>query len=181
MNIISTYKPEDNHNIIIQYPFRQIKTRYPKKIMKATLRKHMGKYYPFSSIAQNDPHFRHKDKRILISTINHLPFMKNHSEIREDEDREESYKFFKIDDLTKTAWNSITNIHLLQYKNYIPKPMLATRLIQLIDRESEKYIDWGCKKIAFVKIVCVKPLVILLEDMFFINYIAMLFNLFVNN
>ena len=101
-------------------------------------------YYPFSSVAQYDIDLRHKGKGIILATNFQLPYMSNHSEIRQIE-KQEGYKFFKIDDLTITTCNSIRNIHPLYYCEFIPKTMLGTRLLQMIENNFEKYFDWGCK------------------------------------
>ena len=106
-------------------------------------------YYAFSSIAQYDLEFRHKNKGILLATIIHLPYLKNHSEILEIEEREYGYNISNNDDLTITTWNRIGNLHTLYYMKYNPKPTFTTRLLHLADGNFEKSIDCGCKTNCF--------------------------------
>ena len=38
----------------------------------------------------------------------------------------------------------------LFFKNYVPKPMFMTKILQFIDRDPDTFKDWGCA------IICVK-------------------------
>ena len=110
MNIIFTHYPEHNHNITIQYHFRQIKKRYPNEVIITTFPKHMRMYHTFSSFGQYDIDFRDKDKGIFVASIIQLPYVKNRFQIKEIEHRE-GYEFFKNDDLIRITWNTIRNNH----------------------------------------------------------------------
>ena len=87
MNDFITYGAEHNHNIIIQYHFRQRKIRYPRKRKMTTNLKHMYRYYPFTSIAHHNLDFRRK-VRVKKQTPVLLPYVDNQFRIRENEYQE---------------------------------------------------------------------------------------------
>ena len=79
----------------------------------------------------------------MHTPIHHaLPF-KNHEGNKETE--EGRYKFSIIRKLTIIFHYSIKYNSPESYKKYLPKPMLMTKLLQLIDNNPDAFKDWGCK------------------------------------
>ena len=71
------------------------------------------------------------------------PQDKNHKKIKELEHN--IYKFHKIDILTITVYNSIKDFHPIFYKKYITKPMIATELLQQIDKNFDTFKHLACE------------------------------------
>ena len=85
-----------------------------------------------------------KDEKIWEIFIIYLPpQIKNHKKIKELEYND--YKFYKIDTLNITIYNSIKDIHPIFYKKYIPKPMIATKILQQIDKNFNSFKHLACE------------------------------------
>ena len=71
------------------------------------------------------------------------PQVKNYIKIKELEYN--GYNFHKIDILTRTTYNSIKDFHPIFYKKHIPKPMIATKTLQQIDKNFDNFKHLACE------------------------------------
>ena len=55
--------------------------------------------------------------------------------------QKDGYKYYKYGKLTIIAHNSIKNFFPLLYMNHVPKPMLSTKILILIDRIPDNFKD----------------------------------------
>ena len=139
-------EPESLQNIILKGHFFNIRSMYPEKLIRRILLKHQEKFIYYAAECEYEIVLRNeKDNKIWESTftINLPPQIKNHRKIKELEHN--GYKFFKIEVLTITVYNSIKDIHPIFYKKYIPKPMLANKLLQLIDKNFNNFKHLACE------------------------------------
>ena len=51
----------------------------------------------------------------------------------------------KNNKLTINTYISLEKINPVFYKNHVPKPMLVTKMLQLIDGKPDNFKDWGVK------------------------------------
>ena len=61
-----------------------------------------------------------------------------------------------IRNLTNIFHDSIKFINPKYYEKYIPKPVLTTQILQLIDKNHDSFKDWGCKFNCFKQHSCSK-------------------------
>ena len=137
--------PESLQNIIIKYVRYNIKSMYPEKIILSMIDEHVKKFVPCSGECQYQLIYRSKDKDKMwgVATIYHQTLIKNHKKkIKELE--KNGYKFFKNDKLTLITYNSIKKFNPIFYRNHMPKPTLATKILQLIDKNLDNFKHWGC-------------------------------------
>ena len=139
-------EPESSQNIILQGYFYNIRPMYPEKLNRTILLKHEEKFVRYAAECEYEIAFRNEqDKKIWESnfTINLPPQVNNHRKIKEIEYN--GYKFHKIDLLTITVYNSIKDFRPIFYKKYIPKPMLATKMLQQIVRNFDNFKHLACE------------------------------------
>ena len=104
---------------------------YPEKLIRTILLKHKEKFVRYVAECEYEIVLRNEqDNKIWESNFSIYlpPQIKNHRKIKELEYN--GYKFHKIDILTITVYNSIKDFHPIFYKKYIPKPMIATKILQ---------------------------------------------------
>ena len=133
-------EPESLQNIILKGYFYNIRSMYPEKLIRTILLKHQEKYSRYAAECKYEIVLRNEqDNKIWESnfTIYLPPQVKNHRKIKELEYN--GYKFHKIDVLTITVYNSIKDFHPIFYKKYIPKPMIATKMLQQIDKNFDNF------------------------------------------
>ena len=53
--------------------------------------------------------------------------------------------FIKKDIITITVYNSIKDFHPIIYKEFIPKPMIATKILQQIDKNFDSFKHLACE------------------------------------
>ena len=115
---------------------------HPEKIIHSIPNKNVKKSVPCTGEIQYDSEYKFKDKSVGTTTIFLDPLVKYHKENKEIE--KHGYKFYKIDKLTLLIYNSIRKINPIFYKNHIQKPMLMTKILQLIDMNLDDFIQWVC-------------------------------------
>ena len=136
-------EPESLQNIIIKYVCYNIKSRYPKNIITTILYKHTKMFVPYTSECEYRLDYRCKDKPWGVATIYLDPLFKNHKKkIKELE--KDGYKFHKIGKLTISTYNSIKKFNPIFYRYHIPKPMLMSKILELIDKNLDNFKHWGC-------------------------------------
>ena len=129
--------------INIKYVRYNIKSRYPEKIINSIFENHRKMFVPYSAECEYQLDFRVNYKPVGVAFIYHPTQVKNLNKIKEFE--KDGYIFYKIDNLLIFTYNSIKKFNPLYKKNHIPKPMLMTKMLQLIDRNPDNFKDWGCK------------------------------------
>ena len=140
------YEPESLQNIILKGYFYNIRSMYPEKLIRTNLLKHQEKFIRYAAECEYEITFRNgQDNKIWESnfTICLPPQVKNHRKIKEL--KYNSYKFHKIDILTKTVYNSFKDFHPIFYKKFIPKPMIATKMLQQIDKNFNSFKHLACE------------------------------------
>ena len=119
---------------------------YPEKLIRKILLKHQEKFVRYAAECEYEIVFRNEQENEIWEkyfTIYLPPQVKNHRKIKELEYN--GYKFYKIDILTITVYNSIKDFHPIFYKKYIPKPMIATKILQQIDKNFDKFKHLACE------------------------------------
>ena len=139
-------EPESLQNIILKGYFYNIRVMYPEKLIRTILLKHQEKFVRYAAECEYEIVLRNEqDNKIWESnfTIYLPPQVKNHRKIKELECN--GYKFYKIDILTITVYNSIKDFHPIFYKKYIPKPMIVTKILQQIDKNFDNFKHLACE------------------------------------
>ena len=139
-------QPESLQNIILKGYFYNIRSMYPEKLIRTILLKHQEKFVRYVAECENEIAFRNeKDNKIWENnfTIYLPPQVKNHRKVKELEYN--NYKFHKINVLTITVYNSIKDFHPIFYKKYIPKPMIAIKMLQQIDKNFDSLKHLACE------------------------------------
>ena len=136
-------EPENLQNIILKDHFYTIRSMYPEKLIRTIILKHFEKFVCFVGESEYELVFRNDKINERNFTIYLPPQVKNHRKIKELE--KDGYKFYKIDVLTITTYNSIKNLHPIFYKKYIPKSMLANKLLYHIDRNFDNFKHMACE------------------------------------
>ena len=137
---------ESLQNFILRGYFYNIRAMYPEKLIRTILLKHQEKFVCYAAECEYEIAFRNEqDNKIWESNyiIFLPPQIKNHRKIKELEYN--NYKFHKIDTLTITVYNSIKDIHPIFYKKYIPKPMIATKILQQKDKNFDSFKHLVCE------------------------------------
>ena len=122
-------EPEGLHNIIFKVYFYNIKAMYPEKLVRTISLEHKENLVRYAAESEYEIASRNEENNKIWEsnvTIYLPPQIKNHRKIKELEYN--VYKFFKIDILTITVYNSIKDFHAIFYKKQIPKPMIATKI-----------------------------------------------------
>ena len=135
-------EPESLQNFKINYVHRNIKSMYPKNLITSILYKHMQIFIPYTSECVYELDYRCKDKPWGIATIYLDPLIRTHKKIKELE--KDGYKFYKIDKLTISTYNSIKNFNPIFYRDHIAKSMFINKILQLIDKDIKNFKHWGC-------------------------------------
>ena len=139
-------EPESLENIMLKGYFYNIRSMYPEKLIRKILSKHHEKLVRYVAECKYEIAFRNeKDNKIWENnfTIYLPPQVKSHRKIKELEYNND--KFHKIDVLTITVYNSIKDLHPIFYKNHIPKPMIATKMLQQIDKNFDCFKHLVCE------------------------------------
>ena len=139
-------EPESSQNITLKGCFYNIRAMYPEKLIRTTILKHKEKFVRYAAECEYEIVFRNGQKNKIWEnnfTIYLPPQVKNHRKIKELEYN--GYKFYKIDILTITVYNSIKDFHPIFYKKYIPKPMIATKILQQIDKNFDNFKHLACE------------------------------------
>ena len=139
-------EPESLQNIILNGYFYNIRSKYPEKLITRILLKHQEKFVRYASEGEYEIVLRNeKDKKIweVNFSIYLPPQVKNHRKIKELEYN--GYNFLKIDILTITVYNSIKDFHPIFYKKNIPKPMIAIKILQQIDKNFDSFKHLACE------------------------------------
>ena len=136
-------EPENLQNIILKGYFYNIRSMHPEKIIRKIILKHKEKFIHYAAECEYDIVFRNKQNNMIYESIYLPPQIKNHRKIKELEYN--GYKFHKIDTLTITVYNSIKDFHSIFYKKYIPKPILATKLLYQIDKNFDNFKHLACE------------------------------------
>ena len=140
------YETENLQNIILRGFFYNIRFMYPEKLIRTILLKHQKKFVRYAAECEYEIVLKNKNNNNILENncIIYLPpQIKNHRKIRELE--YDNYKFHKIDTLTITVYNSIKDFHPIFYKKYIPKPMIATKMLQQIDKNLDNFKHLACE------------------------------------
>ena len=139
-------EPESLQNIILKGYFYNIRPMYPETLIRKILLKHKEKLVRYAAECEYEIVFRiEHDNKICENnfSIYLLPQVKNHRKIKELEYN--GYQFYKIDILTTTVYNSIKDFHPMFYNKYIPKPMIATKILQQIDKNFDNFKHLACE------------------------------------
>ena len=136
-------KPESLQNIILRGYFYNIRFMYPEKLITKIILKHKEKFIHYAAECEYDIVLRNKQNNMIYESIYLPPQIKNHRKIKELEYN--GYKFHKIDTLTITVYNSIKDLHPIFYKKFIPKPMIATKLLYQIDKNFDSFKHLACE------------------------------------
>ena len=139
-------EPESLQNIILKGYFYNIRSTYPEKIIRTILLKHQGKFVRYTAECEYEIVLKNKQENKIWENIFSIylpPQVKNHKKMKELEHN--NYKFYKIEILTITVYNSIKDFHPIFYKKYIPKPMIATELLQQIDKNFDTFKHLACE------------------------------------
>ena len=105
-------EPESFQNIILKGYFYKIRAMYLEKLINTILLKHKEKIVRYTSECEYEIALRNElDNKIWESNFNIYlpPQVKNHRKLKELEYN--GYKFYKIDTLTITVYNSIKVFH----------------------------------------------------------------------
>ena len=139
-------EPESLQNIILKGFFYNITAMCPEKLITRILLKHKEKFVRYAAECEYEIVLRNqKDNKIWENTFTIYlpPQVKNHRKIKELEYND--YKFHKIDILTITVYNSIKDFHPIFYKKHIPKPMIATKILQQIYENFDNFKHLACE------------------------------------
>ena len=139
-------EPESFQNIILKGYFYNIRFMNPEKLFRKILLKHHEKFARYVAECEYEKAFRNEqDNKICENnfTICLPPQIKNHRKIKELEYN--GYIFQKIDILTITAYNSIKDFHPIFYKKFTSKPMIATKMLQQIDKNFDSFKHLACE------------------------------------
>ena len=134
---------ESLQNIILGGYFYNIRSMYPEKLITKIILKHKEKFVHYAAECEYDIVLRNKQNNMIYECIYLPPQIKNHRKIKELESND--YKFYKIDTLTITVYNSIKDLNPIFYKKFIPKPMLATKLLYQIDKIFGNFKHSACE------------------------------------
>ena len=141
------FESENLQNIIMRYEFCNIKSKYPQKLIYKILDENQKRFtYCYSEWKYELP-FRDGEGVETFTTIYHPAQIENHELIKDIEER--GYKCW-IRKLIIIFHNSIKYINPEYYKKYILKPMLMTKILQLIDKNLDNFKHWVCD------IICLK-------------------------
>ena len=127
-------EPESLQNIFLKGYFYNIRSMYPENLIRIISLKHQEKFVRYAAECEYEIALRNvQDNKICENNFSIYlpPQVKNHRKIKEIEYN--NYKFHKIDVLTITTYNSIKDFHPIFYKKFMPKPMIATKILQQID------------------------------------------------
>ena len=119
---------------------------YPEKFITRIFSKHKEKFFRYAAECEYEIVLRNEqDNKIWENNFSIYlpPQVENHRKIMELEYN--GYKFYKIDVLTITIYNSIKDFDPIFYKNYIPKPMIATKILQQIDKNFDNFKHLACE------------------------------------
>ena len=139
-------EPESLQNIILKGHFFNIRAKYPEKLIRSILLKHQEKFIRYVAECEYEIVLRNEqDNKIWEDnySIYLPPQVKNHRKIKELEYN--GYKFHKIAVLTITTYNSIKDFHPIFYKKYMSKPMIATKMLQQIDKNFDSFKHLACE------------------------------------
>ena len=117
---------------------------YPEKKVHSILEKLVKKFVPYSGECEYrlDYRCKNKDQPWGVATIYHPPLFKNHKKIKELEKDENNFR--KTDKLTLITYNSIEIFKPIFYRNHMPKPMIMKKILQMIEKNLDKFKHWGC-------------------------------------
>ena len=126
---------------------------YPEKIFHSILEEPVKMFVPYSGECEYRLDYRNIDKNKPwgVATFYLDPLIRNHKEIKKME--KDGYMFHKHDKVTLVTYNSIKTFNLIFYKNHIPKPLFITKILQLIDKNFDKFKRLCCE-FNFVKQPC---------------------------
>ena len=139
-------EPESLQNIILKAYLYNIRSMYPEKLIRTIILKHKEKFVHYAAECEYEIVLKNKQHNKIWEnnySIYLPPQIKTHRKIKELEYN--GYKFHKIDTLTISVYNSIKDFHPIFYKKYIPKPMLATKLLYQIDKNFDNFKHLACE------------------------------------
>ena len=139
-------EPENIQNIILKGFFYNIRLMYPEKLIRSILIKHQEKFVRYAAECEHEITFRNEQENKNWEnnfSIYLPPQVKNHRKIKELEYN--GYKVYKINILTITVYNSIKDCHPIFYTTFIPKPMIATKILQQIDKNFDNFKHLACE------------------------------------
>ena len=139
-------EPESLQNTILKGYFYNIRAMYPENLIRTILLIHKEKFVRYAAECEYEIVLRNEQANKIWEsnfTIYLPPQVKNHRKIRELEYN--GYKFHKTDILTTTVYNSIRDFHPIFYKKHIPKPMIATKILQQIDKIFDNFKHLACE------------------------------------
>ena len=139
-------EPESLQNITLNGSFYNIRAMYPEKLIRTILLKHQEKFIRYTAECEYEISFKNeKNNKIWENNFSIYlpPQVKNHRKIKELEYN--GYNFHKINILTITTYNSIKDFHPIFYKKHIPKPMIATKILQQIDKNFDNFKHLACE------------------------------------
>ena len=137
---------ESLQNIILKGYFYNIRAMYPEKLIRSILLKHREKIVCYATECEYEISFRNEqDNKIWESnfTLYLPPQVKNHRKTKELENN--GYKFHRIDILTITVYNCSKDFHPTFFKKQIPKPMIATKILQQIENNFDNFKHLACE------------------------------------
>ena len=118
----------------------------PEKLFRTFLLKHKQKFVRYAAECEYQIAFRNEeDNKIWQSNFTiYIPRqVKNHRKTKELENN--GYKFHNIDIITITVYNSINDFHPVFYKKHIPKPMMATKILQQMNKKFDNFKHLVCE------------------------------------
>ena len=137
---------ESLQKIIFKRYFYNTRSMYPGKLIRTILLKHQEKFVRYAAECEYEIAFRNVQvKKIWENNFSIYlpPQVKNHRKIKELEYK--GYKYHDIDVLTITIYNSIKDFHPIFYKKFKPKPLIATKILQQIDKNFDYFKYLACE------------------------------------
>ena len=136
---------ESFQNLIKKYVRYINESMYPEKKFCSRISEHVKKFVPYRGECEYQLDYRSKgkDEPRGVATFHHPPLIKNHEKNKKSE--KDGYKCYKINKLKSITYYSNKKLTLLFYKNHIPKPMIMTEFLQLIDKNPDSFKEWVCK------------------------------------
>ena len=110
---------------------------YPQNMINSILDEHQKFFSPYSAKCEYQIDLRAEDKPVGVASVFYPPQVKNHNKIKQFETN--GYEIYEIDELTIITYNSIENFNPDSYRKYIPKPMLMTKMLELIDKSADNF------------------------------------------